>query len=54
MINEKDLDGDQSFIMHCVKLEEISCFPVLRSSTLGDLDNKDEEDNSKAEENNIE
>lgn len=44
MINEKDLDGDQSFIMKCINQEEISCFPVLRSSTLGDLSDKLEEE----------
>ena len=40
MINEKDLDSNQSYIMQCVKQEEISCFPVLRSSTLGNLNDK--------------
>lgn len=50
MINEKDLDGDQSFIMQCIKQEEISCFPVLRSSTLGNLEDKIDDEANNAEE----
>jgi hypothetical protein len=38
LINEKDLDADQSFIIQCIKDREISCFPVLRSFSLGNME----------------
>lgn len=44
LINEKDLDADQSFIMDCIKKDEISCYPVKRSSTLGNLENVGDEE----------
>lgn len=53
LMNEKDLDADQSFIRQCIKQEEISCFPVMQSSTLGDL-NQDEENDNKNDANNDE
>ena len=44
LISEKDLDADQSFIVQCVKSRDISCFPVLRSSSVGNLDQQEEDD----------
>lgn len=37
LINAKDLDADQSYIMSCLKERDIACFPVFRSSSVGDL-----------------
>jgi hypothetical protein len=47
LVNEKDLDADQSFIIQCVKDRDIMCFPVLRSFSVGSLEeqNDDDEDN---------
>jgi hypothetical protein len=48
LCSEKDLDADQSFIINCIKEREISCFPVLRSSSVGNLEqekgNKEDDD----------
>ena len=48
LMNEKDLDADQSYIINCINQDEITCYPVLRSSTLGNLtsggDGEDGED----------
>ena len=35
LINEKDLDADQSFIFNCIQNEEIKVFPVGVSSSIG-------------------
>ena len=40
LINEKDLDADQSYIISCLKLKDIACFPVYRSTSIGDLSNE--------------
>lgn len=37
LINEKDLDADQSYIISCLKSKDIACFPVFRSTSIGDL-----------------
>ena len=47
LVNEKDLDADQSFIVNCIKKEEIKVFPVGVSSSTGA---KKEEDSTEAEE----
>ena len=47
LINEKDLDADQSFIINCLKKEEIKVFPVGVSSSTGV---KKEDDSTEAEE----
>ena len=47
LVNEKDLDADQSFIINCLKKEEIKVFPVGVSSSTGA---KKEEDSTEAEE----
>ena len=47
LINEKDLDADQSFIINCLKKEEIKVFPVGVSSSTGA---KKEDDSTEAEE----
>jgi hypothetical protein len=41
--NEKDLDADQSFIIQCLKERDISCFPVLRSFSVGNLQKQDDD-----------
>ena len=43
MLNEKDLDADQSFIINVIKNREIKCFPVNQSISTGVVD-EDEED----------
>lgn len=43
MLNIKDLDGDQSFIRNCIKENEVSCFPIKKCSTIGDLSKEKEE-----------
>ena len=47
LINEKDLDADQSFIINCIKKEEIKVFPVGVSSSTGA---KKEDDSNEEEE----
>ena len=47
LINEKDLDADQSFIINCIKKEEIKVFPVGVSSSTGV---KKEDDSNEEEE----
>ena len=47
LINEKDLDADQSFISSCIKKEEIKVFPVGVSSSTG---SKKEDDSTEADE----
>lgn len=47
LINEKDLDADQSFIIKCLKNREIACFPVLRSGSLGNF--AEENENNKGD-----
>ena len=47
LINEKDLDADQSFVVNCLKKEEIKVFPVGVSSSTGV---KKEDDSTEAEE----
>ena len=47
LINEKDLDADQSFICNCLKNEEIKVFPVGVSSSTGA---KKEDESTEAEE----
>ena len=47
LINEKDLDADQSFISNCLKNEEIKVFPVGVSSSTGA---KKEDESTEAEE----
>jgi hypothetical protein len=37
LLNEKDLDADQGFIINCIKERDISCFPVLRSFSVGNM-----------------
>lgn len=37
LLNEKDLDSDQGFIINCIKERDISCFPVLRSFSVGNM-----------------
>ena len=46
-INEKDLDADQSFIIECLKNNDIKCFPVNCSKSVGNLEENEEnnEDN---------
>jgi hypothetical protein len=44
LTSEKDLDADQSFIIECLKRRDISCFPVMRSFSVGNLDQNGEED----------
>ena len=47
LVNEKDLDAEQSFIVNCIKKEEIKVFPVGASSSIGI---KNEEESTEAEE----
>ena len=35
LVNEKDLDAEQSYIVNCIKKEEIKVFPVGASSSIG-------------------
>ena len=49
LINEKDLDADQSFIVGCLKKEEIKVFPVGVSSSTG-VKKEDEETEAEEEE----
>ena len=49
LINEKDLDADQSFIIGCLKKEEIKVFPVGVSSSTG-VKKEDEETEAEEEE----
>ena len=50
LINEKDLDADQSFIINCIKKEEIKVFPVGVSSSTGAKKEEDEEEGEEEEE----
>ena len=47
LVNEKDLDAEQSFIVNCIKKEEIKVFPVGASSSTGI---KNEEESTEADE----
>ena len=47
LVNEKDLDAEQSFIVNCIKKEEIKVFPVGASSSIGI---KNDEESTEAEE----
>ena len=47
LVNEKDLDAEQSYIVNCIKKEEIKVFPVGASSSTGI---KNEEESTEAEE----
>ena len=47
LVNEKDLDAEQSFIVNCIKKEEIKVFPVGASSSIGI---KYEEESTEADE----
>ena len=47
LISEKDLDADQSFIISCIKKDEIKVFPVGVSSSTGA---KKEDESTEAEE----
>lgn len=47
LINEKDLDSDQSYIVNCLNNAEIACFPVNRAGSIGEevIASNEEEDN---------
>ena len=47
LINEKDMDADQSFISGCLKNNEIKMFPVGISTSTGEI--KDDEEKEKNE-----
>ena len=47
LVNEKDLDAEQSYIVNCIKKEEIKVFPVGASSSTGI---KNEEESTEADE----
>jgi hypothetical protein len=49
LASEKDLDADQSFIINCIKERDISCFPVLRSFSVGNLVQNAEGDEAEEE-----
>ena len=51
LVNEKDLDAEQSYIVNCIKKEEIKVFPVGASSSIG-LKNKEESTEADEEEEN--
>jgi hypothetical protein len=40
MFDEKDLDADQTHIIECLKERDIGCFPVLKSISIGDLEDE--------------
>jgi len=42
---EKDLDSDQFYIIKCVKNNDVACFPVSKSLSLGVIEGKDEDNN---------
>jgi len=37
LIHEKDLDSDQSFILDCIRKRDVYCFPVGKSSSVGEI-----------------
>lgn len=37
LIHEKDLDADQSFILDCIRKRDVYCFPVGKSSSVGEI-----------------
>ena len=50
LVNEKDLDAEQSYIVNCIKNEEIKVFPVGASSSIG-FKNEKESNEEEEEEN---
>ena len=42
--NEKDLDSDQYYISDCMKKNDVACFPVNKSLSLGVIEEKEEEE----------
>jgi hypothetical protein len=42
MIDYKDLDADQSHIIESINERDIGCFPVLKSISIGDLEDEGE------------
>ena len=44
LFDVKDLDADQSHIIDCIKERDIGCFPVLRSLSIGSLEDQDGSD----------
>ena len=51
LVNEKDLDAEQSYIVNCIKKEEIKVFPVGASSSIGfkNVDDSTEADEEEEE-----
>ncbi len=43
---EKDLDCDQFYINKCVKNNDVACFPVSKSLSLGNLSDQEDADGS--------
>lgn len=50
LVNEKDLDADQSFIINCINNNDIKCFPVGRSLSTGVAEEEDEDNGDEEEE----
>jgi inositol 1,4,5-triphosphate receptor type 3 len=49
LIHEKDLDADQGFILECIKMRDVYCFPVGKSSSVGEIKEEGENDEKLSE-----